>query len=104
MKKAELINKIALRTGMDKTSTSGIVEAMMREVKECLIEGDGVVYMRGFGTFKLKRRSAKTARNIKKNTTIDVPARYVPYFKPAKEFAAKVTERPVKSPAKEETV
>tara|TARA_B100000945_G_C20069495_1_gene451824 strand:- start:99 stop:383 length:285 start_codon:yes stop_codon:yes gene_type:complete len=85
MTKAELITKIAGKTGVEKITVSAIVESMMNEIKDSVISNEAV-FLRGFGTFKAKKRAEKTARNIKKNTTIIVPSHYIPAFKPAKDF------------------
>ena len=89
MTKADLINELALTTGFDKRTISTIVEGFMENVKNNLAEGESV-FLRGFGTFTTKTRAAKVARNISQNTSVQVPAHKVPYFKPAKEFAAQV--------------
>ncbi len=86
MTKAELVAEIVNRTGIEKNEVSTIVEAFMAVVKERLVDEKDNVYLRGFGSFCLKYRAAKTGRNITKNITIDIPERYIPYFKPAKEF------------------
>ena len=85
MTKAELCKKISDQTGCDMQSVSAIVESLMVSVKASLEKGENV-YLRGFGSFILKRRAEKTARNISKNTTVIVPAHDIPAFKPAKEF------------------
>ena len=89
MTKAELVSKIADKTGVEKLTTLAIVEAMMNEVKESIATNEGV-FLRGFGTFKPKKRAEKTGRNIKKNTTIIIPSHYIPAFKPAKVFLEQV--------------
>ena len=66
-----------------------IVEAFMDSVKGSLENGNNV-YLRGFGSFIIKERAEKVARNISKNTTITIPKHNIPAFKPAKSFAAKV--------------
>tara|TARA_Y100000287_G_C13927590_1_gene213175 strand:+ start:162 stop:446 length:285 start_codon:yes stop_codon:yes gene_type:complete len=91
MTKAELISKISLKTGVEKFTTSSIVEEMMKEIQNSIIENNAV-YLRGFGTFKPKKRAEKTGRNIKKNTTIIIPEHYVPAFKPSKKFITKVKQ------------
>lgn len=85
MTKAELCKKISDQTGCDMQSISAIVESLMVSVKGSLEKGENV-YLRGFGSFIIKRRAEKTARNISKNTTVIVPAHDIPAFKPAKEF------------------
>ena len=85
MTKAELVSKISLSTGVEKITTMAIVESIMKEIK-LSIKNDEAVYLRGFGTFKAKKRAEKTGRNIKKNTTIIIPEHYIPSFKPSKDF------------------
>ena len=89
MTKAELVSKIAEKTGVEKLTTLAIVESLMNEIKTSISANEGV-YLRGFGTFKPKKRAEKTGRNIKKNTTIIIPAHYIPAFKPAKIFVEEV--------------
>lgn len=91
MTKAELCKKISDQTGCDMQSVSAIVESLMVSVKGSLEKGENV-YLRGFGSFILKRRAEKTARNISKNTTVIVPAHDIPAFKPAKEFTDLVSK------------
>lgn len=91
MTKAELANIIALKTGIDRKDVMAIVESLMAEVKNSL-EREEPVYLRGFGSFILKHRAEKTARNISRNTTLIVPAHNIPAFKPAKEFVKAVSE------------
>ena len=86
MTKADIINEVSMNTGIPKKEVSTVVEAFMDEVKKCLIEEKDSVFMRGFGSFNIKHRAAKTARNISKNTTITIPAHDLPSFKPSKSF------------------
>ena len=86
MTKADIINEVSMNTGIPKKEVSTVVEAFMDEVKKCLIEKKDSVFMRGFGSFNIKHRAAKTARNISKNTTITIPAHDLPSFKPSKSF------------------
>ena len=86
MTKAELINELAISTGFDKKSISVIVEGFMDQVKNNVANGENV-YLRGFGSFVTKTRAAKIARNISKNTSVQVPAHEIPYSKPADEFS-----------------
>lgn len=95
MTKAELVNEIAKNTGVDKASVLATVESMMEVIKETL-SNDENVYLRGFGSFIVKRRAEKTARNISKNTTIIIPEHNIPAFKPAKRFVEQVKEIKVK--------
>ena len=89
MTKAELVNEIAKRTGIGKDEVLKTVETMMDVVKDSLADGENV-YLRGFGSFIVKHRAKKVARNISKGISIEVAAHNIPAFKPSKEFAAKV--------------
>ena len=85
MTKADIVNEISKNTGIEKVTVQKTVEAFMESVKDSLVDGNNV-YLRGFGSFIVKKRAEKTARNIAKNTTIKIPAHNVPSFKPAKTF------------------
>lgn len=85
MTKADIVAKISDKLGMEKGDVQATVETFMNEVKNSLEEGDNV-YLRGFGSFIVKKRAEKTGRNISKNTTIKIPAHNIPAFKPAKVF------------------
>ena len=89
MTKADIVNEISKQTGVEKVQVQQIVEAFMESVKGSLIKKNNV-YLRGFGSFIIKKRATKVARNISKNTTITIPAHDIPAFKPAKSFGAKV--------------
>jgi len=89
MTKADIVTKIAEKSGIEKVVVKVTVEAFMNEVSTSLINGKNV-YLRGFGSFIVKRRAEKTGRNISKNTTIVIPAHCVPTFKPSKPFVEKV--------------
>ncbi|HZH73447.1 MAG TPA: HU family DNA-binding protein [Mariniphaga sp.] len=89
MTKADIVNEISKNTGIEKVTVQKTVEAFMETVKDSLEEGKNV-YLRGFGSFVVKKRAEKTARNISKNTTIIIPAHNIPSFKPAKTFVSKV--------------
>jgi len=91
MTKADIVNEISKNTGIEKTQVQKTVEAFMEEIKNSLGKGDNV-YLRGFGSFIVKKRAEKTARNISKNESIIIPAHYIPAFKPAKTFDSKVKE------------
>ena len=92
MTKVELVRAISKKTGIDQPTTLAAVEALMECAKESLIEKENV-YLRGFGTFELKHRAQKTARNISKNTTLVIKAHDIPHFKPCKEFMQAVAEK-----------
>jgi len=89
MTKAEIVNEIAKETGIQKETVSTVVEAFMESVKNSLSKGNPV-YLRGFGSFIIKHRAEKAARNITKNTTMTIPAHDIPAFKPAKVFVNNV--------------
>lgn len=92
MTKAEIVNTIVLETGINKKDVMAIVENLMEEIKNSL-KKEEPVYLRGFGSFILKHRAEKTARNISQNTTIIIPAHNIPAFKPAKEFVKEVSKQ-----------
>ena len=85
MTKADIVNEISKSTGIDKATVLETVEKFMGTVKDSLANGQNV-YLRGFGSFIVKTRSQKTARNISKSTTIIIPEHNIPSFKPAKVF------------------
>jgi DNA-binding protein HU-beta len=89
MTKADIVNEISKSTGIEKITVQKSVEAFMESVKDALVK-DKNVYLRGFGSFIVKKRAKKTARNISKNTTIIIPEHFIPAFKPAKSFVSKV--------------
>jgi DNA-binding protein HU-beta len=89
MTKAEIINEIVNKTGIEKVVVHAIVEAFMETVKTSMIKGENV-YLRGFGSFIIKKRAEKTGRNITKKTQVKIPAHNVPAFKPSKEFTEEV--------------
>ncbi len=89
MTKAEIIAEISSKTGIEKLDVQEAVEAFFKVVKTSMVEGENV-YVRGFGSFVVKKRATKTARNISKNTAIIIPEHFVPSFKPAKVFVEKV--------------
>ncbi|MHA6698165.1 HU family DNA-binding protein [Chryseobacterium sp. A301] len=89
MTKAELVNTISTKLGTEKNETQKVIEAFMQEIRTSMYNGDNV-YLRGFGSFIIKTRAAKTGRNISKNTAIEIPAHNIPAFKPSKSFVEKV--------------
>lgn len=86
MTKADIIAEVSEQTGMSKKEVSAVVESFMDCVKLSLLERKENVYLRGFGSFVIKHRAEKTARNISKNTTITIAAHDLPSFKPTKNF------------------
>ena len=91
MTKAELINDVSKKTGIEKVVVKETIESFMDSIKESLKNNDNV-YLRRFGSFIVKKRAEKTARNISKNTTIVIPEHYIPAFKPSKLFVTEVKE------------
>lgn len=92
MTKADIVNEICESTGIEKVTVQKAVEAFMETVKESLTQ-DKNVYLRGFGSFIVKKRASKVARNISKNTTVIVPEHFIPSFKPAEIFYEQVKEK-----------
>ncbi len=91
MTKAEIVKEISLKTGIEKKIVMQVIEGMMETIKSSMSNGEDV-FLRGFGSFIIKHRAEKTARNISKNTTMIVPAHNIPAFKPAKEFVEKLKQ------------
>lgn len=85
MRKADLITKIAEKTGISKVDVLVSLETFFKEVKESLSAGEDV-FIRGFGSFITVKRAKKMGRNIKLNEIIEIPEQHVPVFKPAKDF------------------
>ena len=85
MTKAEIVNEVAKATGIEKVTVQTVVESFMESVKGS-VKRNEPVYLRGFGSFIIKHRAEKAARNITKNTTLTIPAHDIPAFKPAKSF------------------
>jgi len=89
MRKADLVTAIADKTGVAKVDVLVTLESFFKEVKESLADGENV-YIRGFGSFVIKKRAKKVGRHIKKNVAIEIPEHYIPAFKPAKVFVEEV--------------
>ena len=89
MTKAEIVDQIAIKTGIERVAVSGVVESFMDSIKSSMSKGENI-YLRGFGSFILKKRAEKLGRNITKNTTVKIPAHNIPAFKPCKEFVEEV--------------
>ena len=92
MTKAEIVNEVAKATGIEKIAVQTVVESFMDCVKDSLSKGNPV-YLRGFGSFIIKHRAQKAARNITLKTTMTIPEHDIPAFKPAKVFVASVKEK-----------
>ncbi|MFL2628525.1 MAG: HU family DNA-binding protein [Candidatus Marisimplicoccus sp.] len=91
MTKADIVKNISDKTGMDKSDVQMIAEKLMNEIKNSLKNNENV-YLRGFGSFIVKKRAEKTGRNISKNTAVVIPAHNIPAFKPSKTFASSVKQ------------
>lgn len=89
MTKADVVNEVAKATGLEKIAVQSVIESFMDNIKDSLAKNKNV-YLRGFGSFIVKKRAKKTARNISKNTTLIIPAHNIPAFKPARVFMSKV--------------
>jgi len=89
MTKVEIIKEVSKSTGNAATADSAVVEGFMETVKSTIAKGENI-YLRGFGTFEVKTRKAKTGRNITKNTTVIIPEHKVPTFKPCPDFKNQV--------------
>lgn len=92
MTKADLVSEISEKTGIEKAAVQSTIETFMESVKNSLESGENV-YLRGFGSFIVKKRAKKTGRNISKNTTIIIPEHFIPAFKPAKIFVENVRSK-----------
>ena len=92
MRKADLVNTISEKTGVPKVDVLVTLEMFFKEVKNSLSEGENV-YIRGFGSFIVKKRAKKIGRHIKKNEAIEIPEHYIPAFKPAKIFVEQVKNK-----------
>ncbi|MEL6124223.1 MAG: HU family DNA-binding protein [Bacteroidota bacterium] len=101
MRKAELVNIIAEKTGVPKVDVLVTIETFFNEIKDTLSDGENV-YIRGFGSFVIKKRAKKIGRHIKKNIALEIPEHFIPAFKPAKIFVDQVKDG-VKTLPEEET-
>lgn len=91
MRKADLVSTISDKTGVAKVDVLVTMESFFTEVRDTLAAGENV-YIRGFGSFVIKKRAKKIGRHIKKNKAIEIPEHYIPSFKPAKVFVEQVKE------------
>lgn len=89
MTKADIVNEVAKQTGVEKTTVQTVVEETINSIKESIVKGNPV-YLRGFGSFIIKHRAQKAARNITAKTTLTIPEHNIPAFKPSKAFVEKV--------------
>lgn len=91
MRKADLVASISEKTGVPKVDVLVALEMFFKEIKSSLAEGENV-YIRGFGSFVIKKRAKKIGRHIKKNVAIEIPEHFIPAFKPAKIFVEYVRD------------
>jgi len=91
MRKADLVTAILEKTGVPKVDVLVSLEEFFKSVKSSLAGGENV-YIRGFGSFIIKKRKKKVGRHIKKNVSIEIPEHFIPAFKPAKIFTEQVKE------------
>ncbi len=101
MRKADLVSKISEKTGVAKVDVLVTLENFFTEIKDSLADGENV-YIRGFGSFIIKKRKKKIGRHIKKNLSIEIPEHFIPSFKPAKVFLDQVKENVTSAPEVEE--
>lgn len=98
MRKADLVASISEKTGVPKVDVLVALEMFFKEVKGSLADGQNV-YIRGFGSFIIKKRAKKIGRHIKKNQAIEIPEHFIPAFKPAKIFVEQVKENVTSLPS-----
>ena len=91
MRKADLVTAISDKTGVPKVDVLVTLEEFFKAVKNSLADGENV-YIRGFGSFVIKKRAKKVGRHIKQNKAIEIPEHYIPSFKPAKVFTEQVKD------------
>lgn len=95
MRKIDIVTRISDKTGIPKADVVLSLEQFFKEVKESLTKGENV-YVRGFGSFIVKKRARKLGRNIKRGTTVEIPEHYIPAFKPAKVFVDSVKKSDIR--------
>jgi DNA-binding protein HU-beta len=100
MRKADLVAAISDKTGLAKVDVLVSLEALFKEIKTSLESGENV-YVRGFGSFIIKRRAKKVGRHIKKGASIEIPEHFIPSFKPAKVFMEQVKKNVTSMPEDE---
>ena len=100
MRKADLVASISDKTGIAKVDVLVSLESFFKEVKGSLADGENV-YIRGFGSFVVKKRAKKIGRHIKENKAIEIPEHFIPAFKPAKVFVEQVKDKVTALPNEE---
>ena len=101
MRKADIVTAISEKTGLAKVDVLVALETFFNEVRETMGNGENV-YIRGFGSYVIKRRAAKMGRNIKRGKTVQIPEHYIPAFKPAKVFIEHVKSKVTSLPDEKE--
>ena len=89
MTKAELVDQVAVTVQLPKNKTEAVITSFLQRIVQALQEGDKVE-LRGFGSFRLRHRQARDARNPRTGATIQIPAKTVPSFSAGKAFQATV--------------
>jgi DNA-binding protein HU-beta len=97
MRKADLVASISEKTGVPKVDVLVTLETFFKEIKGSLAGGENV-YVRGFGSFVIKKRAKKIGRHIKRNESIEIPEHFIPSFKPAKSFVDQVKNNVTEMP------
>ena len=91
MTKADLVERVSEKTGLTRTDVAVAIDSLLDSIKKALEEGHNIE-IRGFGTFKVKPRKARKARNPRTGEVVPVPDRNIPVFKPSNEFKNSVME------------
>ncbi len=94
MTKADLVERVTEKTGLTRTDVAVVVDGLLETIKSAMEEGNNIE-LRGFGTFKIKTRKARKARNPRTGEEVPVPDRKVPVFKPSNEFKNLITKQPL---------
>jgi len=92
MTKADLVEMVASKTGLTRSDVAAVVDEFLEAVKKTLENGNNIE-IRGFGTFKVKARKARKARNPRTGEEVPVPDRKVPVFKPSNEFKSLIIKQ-----------
>ena len=94
MTKADIAQKLAQATGLSQADTTAVIEGFIESVCQALTEGEHIE-IRGFGTFKVVERAPRTGRNPRAGTSVSIPSRKAPTFKPSREIKARINEAPL---------
>tara|TARA_B100000214_G_C23948658_1_gene619267 strand:+ start:914 stop:1207 length:294 start_codon:yes stop_codon:yes gene_type:complete len=91
MTKADIVNEISTKTGLTKIETEVVINSLVTSISDSLMRGERVD-IRGFGSFYIKKREAREARNPATNQVIKLSERFVPFFKVSKLLKDKVNK------------